>query len=71
MQIGAQGATCLFVVYKTCNVAGSEVMVGDLRGYSDRRGGGGGRERVTVRVQYAYYQSYCDLPGYCDRGTCI
>ena len=32
------------------------------------RRGGKGRERVTVRLQYAYCQSYSDLCGYSDRG---
>ena len=27
----------------------------------------GSRERVTVGVQYMYFQSYCDFHGYSDR----
>ena len=38
----------------------------DLRGYSDKGGGGGGR--VVIRVLYAYCQSYSDLRGYSDKG---
>ena len=29
---------------------------------------GEGRKRVTVRVLYAYCQSFCDLRRYSDRG---
>ena len=38
----------------------------DLRGYSDKGGGEGGR--VVIRVLYAYCQSYSDLRGYSDKG---
>ena len=38
----------------------------DLRGYSDKGGGGG--VRVVIRVLYAYCQSYSDLRGYSDKG---
>ena len=38
----------------------------DLRGYSDRGVGDGGR--VVVRILYAYCQSYSDLRGYSDKG---
>ena len=37
----------------------------DLRGYSDKGGGG---VRVVIRVLYAYCQSYSDLRGYSDKG---
>ena len=45
----------------------------DLRGYSDKGGGGeGGRVVIRVmyafRVLYAYCQSYSDLRGYSDKG---
>ena len=38
----------------------------DIRGYSDKGGGEGGR--VVIRVLYAYCQSYSDIHGYSDKG---
>ena len=39
----------------------------DLRGYSDKGGGGEGG-RVVIRVLYAYSQSFSDIRGYSDKG---
>ena len=47
------------VLYAYCQI------YSDLRGYSDKGGGG---VRVVIRIQYVCCQSYSDLRGYSDKG---